>query len=178
LIAHSGMSFTPTIGIYVSYNYLLAQDTILLEDSRLTSLEHPFSILSAKRGIAAVREDSLTYAFRFQNAAKMIKDIHEKGGLVVAGTDGPILPYGFGFHMELLAYQEAGLSPFEVLQTATIHGAKVLGTEKDMGSLEVGKLGDILIVEGNPVKDIQMLRKQKFLILNGVIIDRRKNSLW
>ena len=170
LIAESGMSFTPTIGIYVAYNYLLAQDTSLLEDKRLQHFTHPFYLSTAKQGIKAVQQDSLAYAFLFQNAAKMIKDIHDKGGLVVAGTDSPIIPFGFAFHMELLAYQVAGLSPFEVLQTATINGAKVLGTADEMGSLEVGKLADILIVGENPLEGVGALRKVKQVVSNGKVI--------
>ena len=115
------MSFTPTIGIYVSYNYLLSKDTSILSDERLTKLETPFSIANAKRGIQQVQSDPDGWEKRFTNACKMIKDIHQKGGLISAGTDGPILPFGFGLHMELEAYQTAGLSPYEVLQLSLIH---------------------------------------------------------
>ncbi len=169
LIAESGMSFTPTVGIYVSYNYLLSKDTSILSDERLEILETPFSIVNAKRGIKQVKEDPEGWEKRFTNACKMIKDIHQKGGLISAGTDGPILPFGFGLHMELEAYQTAGLSPYEVLQTVTINNAKVLGTEKDMGTIEVGKLADILIVKKNPLEDIKYLRAFESVIANGIL---------
>lgn len=167
LIAKSGMSFTPTIGIYVSYNLLLEKNPMILEDERLTKLESPFNLQNAKNGIEQVKTDKAGWEKRFKNAAKMIKDVQEKGGLISAGTDGPILPYGFGLHMELAAYQAAGLSPFEVLQTATINNAKVLGTEQDMGSLEVGKLADLLIIKENPLADIKNIRAIEWTVVNG-----------
>ena len=169
LIAESGMSFTPTVGIYVSYNYLLSKDTSILSDERLKILETPFSIVNAKRGVKQVLEDPAGWEKRFTNGCKMIKDIHQKGGLISAGTDGPILPFGFGLHMELEAYQTAGLSPYEVLQTVTINNAKVLGTEKDMGTIEVGKLADILIVKKNPLENVKHLRAFESVITNGKV---------
>ncbi len=167
LIAESGMSFTPTIGIYVSYNYLLEQNPLVLEDERLLKLETPFNLQNAKSGIDQVKGDKAGWERRFRNACKMIKDIQDKGGLISAGTDGPILPYGFGLHMELEAYQAAGLSTFEVLQTATINNAKVLGTEEDMGTLAAGKLADIIIVKENPLTDIKNIREIEWTIVNG-----------
>jgi len=173
LIAKSGMSFTPTIGIYVSYNFLLEKNPLVLEDERLLKLETPFNLQNAKSGIDQVKGDKKGWERRFQNACKMIKDIHDKGGLISAGTDGPILPYGFGLHMELEAYQAAGLSTFEVLQTATINNAKVLGTLEDMGTLEVGKLADIIIVKENPLADIKNIREIEWTIVNGRIYSQK-----
>jgi len=167
LIAKSGMSFTPTIGIYVSYNWLLEKNPMVLADERLTRLESPFNIQNAKSGIEQVKTDPKGWEKRFLNATKMIKDIHDKGGLISAGTDGPILPYGFGLHLELEAYQAAGLSTFDVLQTATINNAKVLGSADDMGSLEVGKLADLLIVKENPLSDIKNIRAIEWTVVNG-----------
>ena len=167
LIAQSGMSFTPTIGIYVSYNYLLEKNPTILEDQRLQLLESSFNIQNAKKGIELVKSDSIGWTNRFQNACQMIKDIHDKQGLISAGTDSPILPFGFGLHLELEAYQAAGLSPFEVLQTATINNAKVLGTIDDMGTIEVGKLADFIIVEKNPLEDIKNIRAITHTIMNG-----------
>ncbi len=169
LIAKSGMSFTPTIGIYVSYNYLLEKNPIVLEDERLQKLETPFNLQNAKSGIEQVKKDKAGWEKRFTNACKMIKDVQAKGGLISAGTDGPILPYGFGLQMELEAYQAAGLSTFEVLQTATINNAKVLGTEEDMGTIEVGKLADLVIVKENPLTDIKHIRSVEWTIVNGRI---------
>jgi len=167
LIAQSGMSFTPTIGIYVSYNYLLEKNPIILADERLQKLESPFNLQNARSGIAQVKKDKAGWEKRFKNACKMIKEVQTKGGLISAGTDGPILPYGFGLHMELKAFQAAGLSTFEVLQTVTINNAEVLGTTADMGTLEVGKLADLVIVKENPLTDIKHIRAVEWTVVNG-----------
>ena len=174
LIAKSGMSFTPTIGIYVSYNFLLAQNPLVLEDVRLKKFASPFELQNAKGGINQVKTNKTAWEKRYRNAAKMIKDIQDKGGLISARTDGPILPYGFGLHLELEAYQDAGLSTFEVLKTVTINNAKVLGTAEDMGTLEVGKLADLIIVKDNPLADIKNIRAIEWTIADGRIYKQEK----
>ena len=166
LIAISGMTFTPTVGIYVSYKYLLVKEEELLNDRRLLALEDPQRI---KQVIDEVRTNPDAWAERFQNAMKMVRDIHEQGGTVVAGTDGPIIPFGFGLYMELLAYAEGGLSIFDVLQTATINAAQALGAEADLGSVEPGKLADLIILNQNPLADIRHLRSLHSVVLNGEI---------
>ena len=84
----------------------------------------------------------------------MVKDVHDQGGLVIAGTDSPIIPFGFSLHIEMESYAMAGLTNFDVLQAATIKAAKALHADKDIGSLEEGKLADILILDQNPLEDI------------------------
>lgn len=169
LIALSGMTFTPTTGIYVSYNYLLAKEEEVLYDHRLMALEDTFRLQATRQQLNAVKTNSGAWAKRFQNALKMVRDIHEQGGTVVAGTDGPILPFGFGLYMELLAYNEGGLSTFDVLQTATINAAQALGIEADLGTVEPGKLADLLILDQNPLTDIRHLRSLHAVVLNGEI---------
>ena len=97
----------------------------------------------------------------------MLTDINKKGGNIVAGTDSPIIPYGFGLHVEMEAYQLAGLTPFETLQTATINAAKGLGAEDDLGSIEVGKLADILILNENPLDDVRNTRAIESVMIDG-----------
>ena len=169
LIAASGMTFTPTTGIYVSYAYLLEKEETILDDERLKKLESPFNLQNARQGIASVKADPRGWEKRFENAMQMVKDIHDKGGIVVAGTDSPILPFGFGLHMELEAYAKGGLSNFAVLQTATINTAHALGAGEHLGSLEPGKLADLIIVEKNPLEDIRNIRDISWVVQNGEI---------
>lgn len=170
LIANSKMSFTPTTGIYVAYEYLLAQDTTLLDDPRVEALMPDFYLSSAKQ-MTQQKQVLVDRRQDYLGALKMVKDIQDNGGQVVAGTDSPIIPYGFSFHVELLSYQEAGLSPFEVLQTATINAAKALNADQDLGSLEVGKLADLLILNKNPLEDIQHLKAMDHVMINGELHD-------
>ena len=167
LITRSGMTFTPTVGIYVSYHYLLSKEEEVLNDPRLTILEDAFSLQTARQKIEDIKSNADAWEKRFQNAMKMVRDVHEQGGTVVAGTDGPIIPFGFGLYMELLAYAEGGLSPFDVLQTTTINAAKGLGVAEDLGSIEPGKLADFIILDQNPLTDIRHLRSLQSVVLNG-----------
>jgi imidazolonepropionase-like amidohydrolase len=116
-----------------------------------------------------ILENQAQYDRLYANVIRMVADVHRKGGLVVAGTDAPILPQGFGLHIELENYQDAGLSPFEVLQTATINGSMALNAQDDIGTIEVGKLADFIIVNANPLEDIRNARQTKMVIKNGVV---------
>ncbi|MDH3648319.1 MAG: amidohydrolase family protein [Saprospiraceae bacterium] len=170
LIAKSGIRFTPTISIYVGYNYMLAQDPLILDDPRLQKLEPELTKTTARQNIEAVKNNPSYWNRQFANAAKMIKDVHDQGGRVVAGTDSPIIPFGFGLHIELESYQQAGMTPFAVMQTTTLHAAEGIGIDDHLGSIEVGKLADLLIVGSNPLDDIRNLRDLQSVVLNGKII--------
>ena len=95
-------------------------------------------------------------------SGKMVMDIMRAGGLIVAGTD---TPNGFNLHGELMSYVLAGMTPYEALKAATVNPALALGL--DAGSIEAGKLADIVLVEGNPLENIANAHKVKHVIANG-----------
>jgi hypothetical protein len=95
-------------------------------------------------------------------AGKMVMDVMKAGGLIVAGTD---TPNGFNLHGELEGYVMAGMTPYQALRTATVNSSKALGL--DAGSIEAGKLADVVIVEGNPLEDIANAHHVKRVIANG-----------
>ncbi len=103
-----------------------------------------------------------------------LKTLYEAGGanLIIVGTDEPVytslLP-GFAYHRELLAMTYAGLPPAAVLRAATINGATALGIEDKLGSIEVGKLADLVVVSGNPLDDIKIARNIRFVIKDGIV---------
>ena len=105
-----------------------------------------------------------------------LKSLFDAGGghLLIVGTDEPVytnlLP-GFAYHRELLAMTYAGLPTHVVLKAATINGAKALGIEKRLGSIEVGKLADLVIVKGDPLDDIKTARNIRLVIKEGVVHD-------
>lgn len=72
--------------------------------------------------------------------------------------------------LTLQAYQEAGMSPIDVLRTATINSAELLGMSDRIGTIEAGKLADIIAVEGDPLRDAKDLRKTRFVMKGGVVI--------
>jgi imidazolonepropionase-like amidohydrolase len=102
--------------------------------------------------------------------------LYNAGGknLLLVGSDEPVyttlLP-GFAYHRELLALTYAGLPTSVVLKAATINGAKALGISDRLGSIEVGKLADLVVVRGNPLEDIKAARNIKMVITQGVIHD-------
>ncbi len=167
IISYSEMSFTPTIGIYSGYNYMLAKYPELLNDARIQSLENEFNKSVSSAGIDQVNADLEKWTEMFNRQAALISKIHANGGLIVAGTDSPIIPYGFGLFVELLCYQEGGLSPFSTLQTATINSAKAMGIDEHLGSIEEGKLADLLILNQDPTKDVKFLKSIEHTILDG-----------
>ncbi len=102
--------------------------------------------------------------------------LYEAGGenLIVIGTDEPVytslLP-GFAFHRELLAMVYSGLPTNVVLKAATINGANALGIGDKLGSIEVGKLADLIIAHGNPLDEIKAARDIRWVIKAGVVYD-------
>jgi Tol biopolymer transport system component len=95
-------------------------------------------------------------------SGKMVIDTMRAGALIVAGTD---TPNAINLHGELMAYVMAGMTPFEALQTATVNPAQALGV--DSGTLEAGKLADIILVAGNPLADISATYNVRHVIANG-----------
>ena len=101
---------------------------------------------------------------------------YNQGGqdLILVGTDEPVytslLP-GFAYHRELYAMQYFGIPTMSVIQAATINAARALGLEKRLGSIDVGKEADILIINGDPVSDIRNLRNIELVMKEGVIYD-------
>jgi dihydroorotase-like cyclic amidohydrolase len=88
-----------------------------------------------------------------------INDYKNRGGRVTAGSDSGFIYqlYGFAYIRELELLREAGFHPMEVIRAATIKGAEALGMEKEIGSVEVGKLADFVITEENPLANLKVL---------------------
>lgn len=105
--------------------------------------------------LATIRRDA-------QQQAKVMAG----GALVANGTDSPLVVPGISLHLNLRA---AGLvmTPFQALQTVTINAAKVALVDKDLGSIETGKLADLIAVRGNPLSDLKAAAKVELVIKNG-----------
>jgi imidazolonepropionase-like amidohydrolase len=88
---------------------------------------------------------------------------------LLAGTDvgNPFVIAGFSLHDELEMFVQAGLSPMEALKTATVSPAEYLGRLKDFGTVEKGKIADLVLLEANPLEEIGNTRKIAAVIVNG-----------
>jgi imidazolonepropionase-like amidohydrolase len=127
---------------------------------------------------------------QFQLWQTFINEFKNRGGRVTTGSDEAML-YGFSLIRELELLQEAGFSPLEVVRSATLSGAEALGIDKDSGSVEIGKLADLLIVDQNPLANfkvlygtgsiklmddgsVQRIGGVKYTIKDGIIYDAKK----
>ena len=103
---------------------------------------------------------------------KLVGDMRRAGVEFLAGTDtspnNPV-PVGIGLHDELELLVESGFTPMEALQTATRNPARYFGTLKDMGTIEPGKLADMVLLSANPLDDIRNTRKISLVVLRGRI---------
>jgi imidazolonepropionase-like amidohydrolase len=99
-------------------------------------------------------------------SGKMVLDIMGAGGLVVAGTD---TPNGINLHGELMSYVMAGMSPFDALRTATVNPAQALGL--NAGTIEPGKLADMIAIDGDPLADITRTYRVRTVVANGRVYD-------
>ena len=113
----------------------------------------------------------------FKKLEAMEKKFVAAGGLLLAGTDptgygGVIAGYGSLRELELLV--DAGFTPVEAIQIASSNGAKYLGADHDVGSVEVGKAADLMVVNGDPAKNISDIRKVETVFKDGVGYDSAK----
>jgi imidazolonepropionase-like amidohydrolase len=102
-----------------------------------------------------------TYSKSFANILKMVKTLYDNGITIVPGTDG--MP-GFLFHRELENYSIAGIPNNEVLRMATIISATIAGKSNQYGSIEKDKAADLIIIDGDPLKRIQDIRRVEFVV--------------
>lgn len=99
----------------------------------------------------------------------IVMQLHQAGARIAAGTDAPFVPYGAGLHDELALYRQAGLSPAEVLRTATSAGAHIAGLEGEIGRVAPGYAADIVIVRGDPLQQFDDLRAITWVMAGGRI---------
>lgn len=99
-------------------------------------------------------------------SGKMVLDVMKAGGLIVAGTD---TPNAINLHGEIKTYTMAGMSNFDALKAATVNPAKALGL--NAGTIEAGKLADLIVLDGDPLQDIGNTTRVKTVIANGRVFD-------
>lgn len=104
--------------------------------------------------------------------ASFIKRFFEAGGMILAGTDDvPFPPFGVSEEMRLLV--DAGLPPVAALQAATMNAARAMRRDNRVGTIDVGKLADMVLLDANPLEDITNVRRIHAVIADGRFLDRR-----
>jgi len=127
-------------------------------------LAAPFVLESKFRGMAA---DTTVEQMRSRTAQTLaaIGALHKAGVTIVPGSDTGLV--GYGLIRELELYVQAGMTPLEALQSATIISARAMNLDRDSGSIEPGKRADLILVNGDPSVDISNLRKVSQVVANG-----------
>ena len=100
--------------------------------------------------------------------------MNRAGAPIVAGTDtgNPYTFAGFSLHDELALLVEAGLSPMQALQAATINSARLIGRAAELGTVTVGKLADLVLLDADPVRDVRNTQRINAVVSNGRLWDR------
>jgi imidazolonepropionase-like amidohydrolase len=132
----------------------------------------PLNRLFSNAGTAGV--DAATARSRVERGLRIVKALHDAGVAVVAGTDEGIP--GHSVHREIELYVEAGLTPLQALQAATIVPARVMKLDADLGTIERGKRADLVILDASPLDDIRNIRRVRWTISDGRMYDAA--ALW
>ena len=166
LVAFSRTVYTPTL--LVAYggpwaeNYYYATENA--HDDPILTRFMPHSNLDSRtrrRNAGWFMEEEHV----FEELAVYVKDLVAAGGRAGVGSHGQL--QGLGFHWELWAMQSGGISEHDILKVATIIGAEGIGLEQDLGSLEVGKLADLIILDKNPLENIRNSKAISYVMKNG-----------
>lgn len=173
-------SFCPTlISFYNIYNMLTNENILESESAHLMNalIRTTDSKKQFERWGSTKKEDS-TITERIKNQHDfhlyILKKLHDAGVNIICGTDSGIgvTAPGMAIHQELLFYKEAGLSNYEVLKTATINAAKVHKIMSHMGTIEEGKTANLLLLNNNPLTNLDALQKPNTVFIRGRKLNR------
>jgi enamidase len=155
----------------------------LLPGTDSTEFNHELIRIMLDRGTYFVPTIAIAWAYKetdtevFSSLKRVIKKLHNAGVNIAAGTDSgtPGVVIGKGLHKELELLVEAGLSPMEAIIAGTRNAANNLGRGSELGTIERGKLADVIVVSGNPLEDIERTRDIKMVIKDGAIMVNQLN---
>jgi Tol biopolymer transport system component len=169
LFAQTKTAYTPTL--LVNYGGIIAEEyfytTTEVHDDKKLNRFYPHNVLDdmTRRRRVWARKDE----FVFPDAAASAAKIQRAGGLVGVGGHGQL--QGLGYHWEMWALAMGGMTPREVLKAATIDGAKIIGFDEDLGSIDVGKLADLVVLDRNPLDDIRNTNTIRYVMKNGELFE-------
>lgn len=168
LVSKSKTGLTPTLIVNyggLSGEFYWYQTTKVWENKRLLTYTPREIIDSRSRRRQMANEDDYQYI----ETSKALKKILDAGGKVQLGAHGQL--QGLGAHWELWMLQQGGMSNMEAIRCATLYGAEYLGMERDLGSIEPGKLADVIVMEKNPLENIRNSEFITHVMKNGRLYD-------
>ncbi|MCH2032364.1 MAG: amidohydrolase family protein [Tenacibaculum sp.] len=179
-------NYSPTLVVFHNIYEMMMNDDILNSES-LNYINPLIKEVDSKaqfdRWFYAKQNDS-TVISRIKNQhdfhITIVKKLHKAGVPIVCGTDagiGVTVP-GFSIHQELKFYQEAGLSNFEILKTATINAAQTHQIMNSLGTIEKGKVANLLVLEENPLKEISALKKTSVIFVQGRKLEQKNLDIF
>ncbi len=170
LWSQSETGYTPTL--VVSYggiwgeNYWY-QDSDVWKHPLLSRFVPKTSLYPrAIRRTMAPKED-----YNHFNSARVAAELQDRGVNVLLGAHGQ--REGLGAHWEMWMFAQGGMTPLEVIKAATLDGAKYIGMEQHIGSLEVGKLADLVVLDVDPLEDIYKSDQVSMVMINGRLYDSK-----
>ncbi len=166
LVAKSGTYLTPTLQTGESnckeYFHKLYGQSFLNENAALLPSDMKNYLKKE------INDSKLDTGFLYKT--RIIASINKAGGKIMMGSHGR---FGFIAHYEIWALQMGGLTNYEALKTATSTAAEGLGVQKDLGSIEVGKIADLIILDKNPLEDIRNTISIKYVMKAGVLYESK-----
>ncbi len=183
LMAHSRSATTPTLivtfGELMGENYFY-QHTRAWEDPKLqiyapainsgySPLATPYSGPPYARGMTTIHVADELWDIGFRAVARSMRKLDDAGVIVNAGSHGQL--HGLDQHWEMWLLAQGGMSNLHVLRTSTLNGARTLALDRQIGSLEVGKLADLLLLDANPLQDIRNTNSVRYTMINGRLYD-------
>ena len=168
LWSQSDVGYTPTLG--VAYGGLMGEhywygNTNVWENERLLAFVPQRVVDPASRRAKKIPIEE----YHHIDIATSAKALRDRGVGVQVGAHGQ--REGLAAHWEMWMFEQGGMSALEALESGTVHGARYLGLDGDIGSLEPGKLADLIVLEENPLTDLHHSTSIRWTVLNGRVYD-------